>query len=73
MAENKKLREQLNQARQDVEILQEAFGFCQAPEAVDPGRKHSFICAHLGHWPVAAMCRALGVSVQGGLPRPPAA
>ena len=42
-----------------------AWFFRQAPEAVDPGRKHSFIRAHLGRWPVAAMCRALGVSEQG--------
>lgn len=32
---------------------------------MSPRRKFQFISAHLGRWPVAAMCRALGVSEQG--------
>ena len=32
---------------------------------MSPRRKHSFIRAHLGRWPVAAMCRVLKVSEQG--------
>ena len=32
---------------------------------MSPSSKHRFIRAHLGRWPVSAMCRALGVSEQG--------
>lgn len=39
--------------------------FRQEPEAVPPNREHGFIRAHLGRWPAAVMCRALGVSEQG--------
>ena len=39
--------------------------FRQAPETVIPGCKHRFIRAHLGRWPVSAMCRVLHVSEQG--------
>lgn len=49
-----------------MEILQEALVFFrQATETVDPGRKHSFIHAHLGCWPVVAMFRALGINEKG--------
>ena len=73
VAENEELREQLNQARQDVQILQEALGFSSSaggrrprPEAqlhpCPPGP-----LASGGHVPGAGRQRA------GGLPRPPAA
>ena len=65
LAEIKALEEQLKQAQQDVGILQEALFFCQAPETVSPGHKHSFIHAHLDRWPVSAMCGALEISEQG--------
>ena len=68
VAENEELREQLNQARQDVQILQEALGFFvkPRPEAqlhpCPPGP-----LASGGHVPGAGRQRA------GVLPRPPAA
>ena len=39
--------------------------FWQEPEAVGSRGKHGFFQAHLGRWPVSAMCRALVVSQQG--------
>ena len=32
---------------------------------MSPGRKHQFMRAHLGRWPVSAMCQVLHVSEQG--------
>ena len=40
LAENEWLRTQLKRAQENVEILQEALVFCQAPEAVSPEYKH---------------------------------
>lgn len=39
--------------------------FRQAPETVAKREKYRFIQAHIGRWPVAAMCRVLRVSQQG--------
>jgi transposase len=64
--ENARLTKELKEAKEEVEILQDALGFfVKRPEEVSKSKLIDYIKQRQKRWTVAALCRVLGVSESG--------
>ncbi|WP_419163743.1 IS3 family transposase [Candidatus Palauibacter sp.] len=71
-----RLKRENKRLRMERDILKKAGGLVRAGERLDPRRGYAFMKAHRAEFPLAAMCRVLGLSSSGyydWLKRPPSA